>query len=119
MEEFRDEGNEIAYKITLELQKVHTREGLLSISSKLKTLFTDLAKVMIEAHEFRDKHPEAELPELSLEARFCNDELREELVRIYQIQGGREVIEKCQEEALNQLDGYLQRRTQRRTLRKY
>jgi hypothetical protein len=41
--------------------------------------------------------------------RALSEHLRRELNRIYGIEGGREIIEKCQEEALFRLDGFEKR----------
>ena len=66
-----------------------------------------MTDIIINAREFKLGHPNAEIPELSQKDIILSDQLRSELNRIYTtIEGGREIIEKCQEEALNKLDTF-------------
>ena len=59
---------------------------------------------MIEAKEYQKKHPD-ELPPESV-VHLSNDQLKDQLRRIYLIEGGREIVERAQQEALVRLDAY-------------
>lgn len=99
-EDFREEGQGITRLLIAELQQIQTRRELVESSPKLKVLFDRLASVALAARDFQKSHPEHD--ELPLEKRDheLSDELRFELNRIYHLDGGREIIEKSQEEAL-------------------
>lgn len=104
--EFHEEGNGITRSIVRELKAVQTRKELVQACPKLKKLFNDLVTVIISAQEFQLKHPEYTDEELDKTERGISEELRVELNRIYKIDGARELIEKCQEEALFRLDAF-------------
>ncbi len=106
LEDFREEGESVSRALAQELNHIHTREELTAAGPKLTQLFNDLVETIIAAHEYSEKHPSAETPPLSPENHSSSDQLRAELSRLYQIDGAREVIEKCQEKALNRLDAY-------------
>lgn len=113
LEDFREEGEAVSQKLLVELSQIHTRQELLSSQIKLKRLFNDLVIIMIAAQNFREKHPDADLPELSLENHLLSDKLRTELDRIFQIEGARELLEKFQEESLDRLDAFEQQRAKK------
>ena len=102
LDDFREEGESVTRSLIQELRQIRTRQQLLSSSKKLQYLFNKLADIMIAAQEFRqkqkitEKSPDLVNPEISAK-------LRLELVRIYKLEGGRQIIEKCQEQALCKL----------------
>lgn len=102
-EEFREEGEAITRSLVKELKNIYTREELLHSADSLGIQFTRLANVMMAAEEFCLKHPEQERCELGLSNRELSDQLRVELNRLYLIEGGRQIIEKTQENALYRL----------------
>lgn len=108
IEDFRAEGESLSRALTQELNQINTREELIAANPRLTQLFNELVNTIISAHEYRVKYPN-ELLQISFEGHNSNNQLRGELNRIYQIEGAREVIEKCQEEALNKLDVYERR----------
>lgn len=63
---------------------------------------------MMNAQELTLRHDSIEKSGFSAEEKAVSDRLREEINRLCRIDGGQEIIEKCQEEALNKLDAYLQ-----------
>jgi hypothetical protein len=103
LEEFREEGEAIARSIAKELQQIHSRNELIASSGRLQSLFNSLVKVAIAARNFQELHPRSSLPKGDL---TTSDQMRAELNRIYQIDGCREILEKCQEEALHSLDAF-------------
>ncbi len=105
-EEFHREGEARSRALVLVLEKIENREQLLQAAPQLKKHFESLVSLMIEAREFQQKH----LDDVAVEGVFDegSDDIRleAELRRIYAIEGGREVIERTQHEALAQLDAY-------------
>lgn len=83
-------------------------------TQSLKILFMQLTDTMIESREYREKHLEQEPLALSDKDKELSDQLRAQLNRIYQMDEGREIIEKCQLEALNKLDGFEKKLSQKK-----
>lgn len=102
-EDFREEGESITRSLIKELREIRTREDLLSTAPKLEKLFLKLAEVMIQARHFQQMNPHQSTPALSAKDHALSDQLRTELNRVYRMEGGREVIEKCQEKALKKM----------------
>ncbi len=73
---------------------------------ELKKHFESLINLMIQAREFQQKHLDDLGTEVAYEEDSADIRLEEELRRIYGIEGGREIIERCQHEALFRLDAY-------------
>ncbi|MBS0604628.1 MAG: hypothetical protein JSS60_06285 [Verrucomicrobia bacterium] len=105
-EEFQREGEARCRLLTLELMKVENRQQLLRAEPLLKKHFESLITLMIEAREFQQKHVDEALSEIAFVENTADIRLEEELRRIYAIEGGREVIERAQHEALVRLDAY-------------
>jgi hypothetical protein len=104
--DFQREGERISREISLELHEIETLPQLLHHETFLKDKFSRLTLLMIEARKFqREMGEEAE--------EFVSGEeslvLKRELLRIYAIEGGRDVIERCQSEALLKLDAFEKR----------
>jgi hypothetical protein len=104
LEDFREEGEGISRQLTKELSSIHSRQDLLASQTRLSALFNKLVDVIIAAQEFRYAHPDAE--PLTHHDIALSEQLRSELNRIYAIEEGRKIIEKCQEDALDRLNTY-------------
>lgn len=103
--DFQQEGEARCRLLIKDLQKIETRDQLLSQESHLKKHFEALVDLMIAAREFQERHWDdftQDPEENSAEA-----PLQEELRRIYAIEGGREIVERAEHEALVRLDGYM------------
>jgi hypothetical protein len=109
LEDFQEEGEGFSRSLVKELRTIQNRKDLLESAPKLKKRFDGLVDLMIRAREFKEKHPFLESNELIKMNHDLSDQLRIELNRIYAIEGGRELIEKCQEEGLNRLDAFERR----------
>jgi hypothetical protein len=109
LEGYHDKGAKIIAEIIEELDAVETRDRLIEAAPRLKQLFLTLSKTIIAAHEYQEKNPHLEPLEMLQSDHQRSDHLRQQLQRIYQIEGCREVLEKCQQDALNLLDGYQQK----------
>jgi hypothetical protein len=105
LEEFHREGEASCRLLITDLQKIENREQLLLAAPLLKKRFEGLIDLMIEAREFQEKK-EAESSEEMFSETSTDLVLENELRRIYTIEGGREVIERAQQEALVRLDAY-------------
>lgn len=104
MEDFKEQGEQETRLLICELEKIHNRQELLKAQVKLNKIFNSLAETSIKAQVFKEKYfKEAEKIEFSERNFELNEKLRKELQRIYLIEGGKEIIEKCQEEGLQKL----------------
>jgi DNA mismatch repair ATPase MutS len=113
-EEFQREGKALCRLLVSDLQKIENREQLLVAESTLKKHFEMLIDLMIEAREFQQKKVEDVSQEVAMEENHAQALLEGELRRIYMIEGGREVIERTQQEALVRLDAYERALTKKR-----
>ena len=66
-------------------------------------MFNSLVGIIIAAEKFKKEHPDAVIAYLKKD-QSPSDQLRVELNRVLHMEGGREIIEQVQEEALNRLD---------------
>lgn len=100
LEDCQQESKKICRTIVEELKSVQTREDLSKKEPKLTTLFNELVDLLILAQEHQ--------PTQSMECTpFFNpydEPLLLQMKRMYQIEGGREIIERAQKEALILLD---------------
>lgn len=103
-QEFQQEGEGRCRQLVVTLQKIENRQQLLLAEPALKKHFEKLIDLMIEAREFQEKHED--IPNESAEENSTTVSLELELRRIYMIEGGREIIERAQQEALVRLDAY-------------
>jgi hypothetical protein len=100
LEEYHYEGENIAKEIALELTKVHSEKDLFRLAPKLKKKFSLMVDLMVAARKCQ-KRSEEDFYHGSEEA---SDLLKEELIRIYEIDGCQETLEEMQREALHRLD---------------
>ncbi len=114
LERHRKEGRRVTERLLKDLQKIRDREDLVTNKGKIKQHFNTLVTVMIQAREHRFHHYLEESNEPSEEEAEVNLALKNELIRICEIEGGREILEKCQEEALNHLDAFEKRLKKKR-----
>lgn len=103
LDEFEEEGEGVIRSLIQELQAIHTREQLIAASGRLKRQFERLAGIMIAAQEYVVSHPELGKEKFVCKNHELSDRLRIELNRIYRLEGGRQIIEKCEESALQAL----------------
>lgn len=108
-EDFEEEGEGVIRSLIQDLKSIRTREQLLAASSKLQRQFDRLVSIMIAAEEFGLSHPELAKEEVAWLNHDLSDQLRVEINRLYRLEGGRQIIEKCQEKALYQLDAFKKR----------
>ena len=97
---FQAEGEAKCRELVFLLERVETRDDLLSIEPTLKKKFNEMANLLLAAEKYLQKHPNAK----GLGANTYNDDLLYELKRIYEISEGREIIERAQKKPLIFLD---------------
>lgn len=90
------------HSIVKELTLVHNKEQLVQASPRLRKHFKELVALMIKARKLQTGNPELSL--VRDENRLQSEQLREELMRIYRFEGGRQLIEAAQKDALELLD---------------
>jgi hypothetical protein len=105
LDDYQKEGESVCRTLTNELKDIETRDDLVKALPKLKKRFHHLVDVVIEARTFQEGHPE-EKNDLSFDSHQASEALKSELKRIYQIEGGRELVENAQREALIRLDTF-------------
>lgn len=114
LEDFRLEGESRCKVLVEELRKIDNREQLARAQPLLKKYFEDFVTLMIRAREFQEKHFDTN-NELSIASESSiSSQLEEQLRRIYALEGGRELIERAQQEALVRLDAFERARTKKR-----
>lgn len=89
-----------------ELKQIHSRDDLPVHAQKLQQLFNAVADEIIEARKYKKAHPDEESIISNGKEQSVSDQLRIELNRILHMEGGREVIEQVQQEAIKKLDSY-------------
>ncbi len=107
LEDYQYEGEAFARSLVKDLKKIQRSEDLNRSEALLKKKFNALVDLMIEAKEFQRKHPQEEEVDVLHYDHPHGEALLEELKRIYRIEGGREMVERTQREALIRFDGYL------------
>ncbi len=100
IDDCRKEAEGVSRALLHVLEKIECRDDLLVHQAKLKKYFTKLAEVMIRAEEIRR---EGKTGVLYQGDPTLGERLRSELARVYNIAGGRELVEASQQEALLRL----------------
>jgi hypothetical protein len=106
LDDYREEGEGIVRSLVEELGQVHSLEQLEERRMHLKRQFNALISLIIEAHALKNKDSKESS---AADSNPDSELLRMEINRICNISGGRELLEKIQEEALHRLDAYLQK----------
>ena len=104
LEDFQKEGESFSRRLANELKEIQSRDELAKAAPHLKTRFNELVDLVIAAQTYADRHLDECLFDPT-ENPYSN-ELRLQLERLYRLEGGREMIEKAQKEALIRLDAF-------------
>lgn len=104
LEDFKEEGQGVTRSLVQELQLVRTKDDLQNASPRIKKVFDKMVDVMISAQQYHQTHPNLESIEFHKDDLELSDRLRMELNRLYLLENGKEIIEKCQENALQRLE---------------
>ncbi len=103
MEDCCYDAESVMRALVVELQQIHARDDLPLHSERLRQLFIILAAAIVEARKYQDENPDSSLS-IPASENPLSDKLRIEMNRILHMEGGREVIEKTQTEALKLLE---------------
>lgn len=109
LDDFQEEGEGVIRSLIQELKTIHTREELLAAQASLQRQFDRLVSIIIAAEEFNFSYPDQNKEEVTQSNHDVSDQLRIELNRLYRLEGGRQIIEKCQQKALYRLDAFQKR----------
>jgi nitric oxide reductase activation protein len=93
-EDLRCEGEAETRKLAAELRAIETKEDLQKAVPRLKKRFNRIADLVIEARSFHGGESEPTA---------ASEELFIELARLYEVAGGRELIESAQTDAVLRL----------------
>lgn len=102
LQECCEHGEAITLDIARELEKCHSREDLQKSIPRLKKQFMRLVDIIIEASLHQGEPP-------AFTDGRAGDKLLFEMQRVYLIEGGRQLVELAQREALEKLDAFDQR----------
>jgi hypothetical protein len=92
--DLRCEGEAQTKKLAQELRQIENKDDLQRALPRLKKRFTKIADLIVEVRKYP---PEASEPSAASEELFA------ELARLYEMPGGRELIEVAQREAIHRL----------------
>lgn len=110
LEDFEEEGEGVIRSLIQDLKVIYTREQLLAASGGLQRHFERLVTIMIAAEEFNLSHLKLDKGKNVQLNHDLSDQLRVELNRLYRLEGGQQIIERCQEKALHRLDAFEKKR---------
>lgn len=99
-EDFQFEGDAHCRKMLTTLRGIQDRQQLLQALPILRQHFEDLADLIIAARKFQQSTLEVK----DFYPSFYSMALKEELKRLYQMEGGRVLVEKAQKQAFLRLD---------------
>lgn len=100
-EEIREDGQQVMRRLVKEFRQVKSRDELMEKEARIKGLFDRLVKLLAEAKTYLETHDET--LEFKWKDHELSDELKAEINRLYRIEGCKEIIEKCEGEALRVL----------------
>ncbi|HEV3270344.1 MAG TPA: hypothetical protein VGZ69_06855 [Candidatus Rhabdochlamydia sp.] len=101
-EDFQLEGNAHCRRMLNTLKCIQDRQQLVQAQPILRQHFEDLVDLMIAARKFQ----QGGLDPKELYPSFYSIALKEELKRLYEIEGGREIVEKAQKQAFLRLGAW-------------
>ncbi|MDQ5956712.1 MAG: hypothetical protein ACH349_06110 [Candidatus Rhabdochlamydia sp.] len=98
-EDFQLEGDAHCRKMLNTLKCIQDRQQLMQAQPILRQHFEDLVDLMIAARKFQ----QSSLDSKEFYPSFYSIALKEELKRLYEIEGGREIVERTQKQAFIRL----------------
>lgn len=103
-DDFQREGERFSRQMCEELSEVKTREELIAHLPRIQKLYGELAELLIEARSYQlTQSSEGSIPSSFGYRNGASEQLLEALERIYQIEGGRGIMEKAQQDAAERL----------------
>jgi hypothetical protein len=102
-EDFQAEGESLCRSLAENLQNIHNKEDALEQFSSLQKQYKKIAHLLALSQEFYDRNPEL-LLNYGEQIAVDDQGLAKELDRLYKIPGMREVLEKAQKAALQEIE---------------
>lgn len=96
-ENFREKGQSKTRSLIAELKSIRSKDQLIEKKDKIAYHFKELASLAKQVQEYKKAGAEEKtipLTPLDLE---LSDLLRTEILRIYRLEGGREIIDACRD----------------------
>ncbi len=112
------EAQAVCRVLTEQLRNVKNRDELMDAMSGLKKSFNRLVDVLIEARAYQTAHPELVWNSASMVQQDWSEALQGEMRRIYDIEGGKELIEEAQRPSLLRLDRFERDLIDKRSIRR-
>ncbi len=103
LDDFQREGEALSRILIKHLESIESQEELLRAEPILKKDFEAYVDLINQARAYQLKHTD-EIATDGGSDFSVSDELKKQLRRIFAIEGGREIIERAQQEALERLD---------------
>ena len=103
LSEWRVEGISIVRDLVEELEGISSLEEVEAKKGSLKKKYNALVYVMMEASSYEEEEGEI-VPDS-----FYSDALRQQYLRLYEIEGGRAALFEIQRESLHDLDKFLKK----------
>lgn len=116
LRDHRQEGQAISRRLIHEMRAVTTRQELVEALPGLESLFEELVDVMISARQRQEEEVAPSPLELTERDHQLSAALRTEMERLYQLEGGRDLIESAQRESLSRLDTFEYQLSRRKQL---
>lgn len=107
LNEYRQEAKSVTKALQQQLESIESPEQLVAAEASISKKFNQLVDLMIQAQECQRRS--LGLEPLQDDFRI-SDDLKAELRRIYQMERGREYIERASREAMIRLDAYVNAR---------
>ena len=94
---FKEKGQSKCKSLIDELKMIRTKDQLVEKRHFLQRHFDDLAELNDQAKSYAVHHPSEPVPLLDPESKELSDQLKAELLRVYRLDGGVEIIDACRE----------------------
>lgn len=96
-ESFRENGKSKTRSLIAELKSIRSKDQLIEKKDKVIYHFKELASLAHSAQEYDNESIEDKLPPLTSLDLELSDLLRIEILRIYRLEGGKEIIDACRD----------------------
>lgn len=94
---FKEKGQSKSKSLVDELKMIRTKDQLVERRHFLRRYFDDLADLNDQAKAYALNHPSEPVPLLDPESKELSDQLKSELLRVYRLDGGVEIIDACRQ----------------------
>lgn len=92
---FKEKGKSETRLLIRTLKMIKTKDQLVENQQEIKRHFKNLGELHKNVQLYASLHPQEELPALNSQDHALSEELRAEILRVYRLDGGREIINLC------------------------